>query len=237
MIKALVVDDDKDFLRIVSAVLKSTGYSVTTSEDAVDALEKIEKENFDIVLSDANMPGASGFDLVKFIRNHKRLSHIAIALLTGRRDKKDVQRGLDCGADDYIVKPIDPDLFLSKVQSLLQQRSKADLPELGFAERKIRVDAKFDVHLNVISISEHGLTLLGPLSFAANHKFKMRCSIFETIGIEPPTLRVLQSTSESDISSLFKTKTSFVGLNDNELQKIRFWVNTHISQVLKAKVS
>src|ERR1700756_3638022 len=120
MFNVLVVDDDKDFLRVVQKVLEAGGYSVVVATDAMDALEQLAKEVFDLVLSDANMPGGSGFDLVRTLRRHPLTSAIPIALLTGRREKQDVAKGLASGADDYIVKPIDPDLFLDKVSSLLQ---------------------------------------------------------------------------------------------------------------------
>jgi CheY-like chemotaxis protein len=234
MVKALVVDDDRDFLKIVSKVLESAGYAVITSPDAHDAMEKIEQETFDIVLSDANMPGASGFDLVKTMRNNPRYADTAIALLTGRRDRKDIDRGLSCGADDYFVKPIDPDLFLAKVKSLLSKKPQREVLEISFAESMLRIDAHLETAFKIIKISEIGMTVWGPLTIAANHKFKMQSPLFSTIGVEPPMLRSLQCELDPKVNGHYFCNVSFVGLRDSELQKIRFWLNTHAT---KRKVS
>jgi DNA-binding response OmpR family regulator len=230
MIRVLIVDDDKDFLKIVSAILDSAGYLVTTAQDAHDALEKIQQETFDVILSDANMPGPSGFDLVKTIRSHSKLSGIAIALLTGRRDHRDIERGLSSGADDYLVKPIDADLFLAKVNSLLVKRPQADVPEVSFAESRVQMDATFEATLKILKISEQGLSVLGATAIANNHKFKIKSNLFEIIGIEPPMLRSLSSKPAIEQPGFFLTTLSFVGLPDRELQKIRFWINMTFSK-------
>jgi len=229
MIRALVIDDDKDFLNIVSKVLENAGYAVSTSENAHDGFEKIQQERFDIVLSDANMPGASGFDLVKTLKGDSKFSGIAIALLTGRREKKDVYYGLQCGADDYIVKPIDLDLFLSKVQSLLSKRPKEDLHEIGFAQSKINFLAKLEVTLKIVKLSEQGLTLWGPMCLGRNHKIQIGSELFSSIGIQPPKLRVLDSTGDPKNDHFYFIQVAFIGLNESELQKIRYWVNVQIA--------
>src|ERR1700722_3270049 len=154
MFNVLVVDDDKEFLRIVQKVLEAGGYSVVTTTDAMGALEILAREVFDLVLSDANMPGASGFDLVKTLRKHPLTASIPIALLTGRREKEDIARGLASGADDYIVKPIDPDVFIDKINSLLKNRPPEFRPEINFAEGSVKMPAKWDVSTEIITVSE-----------------------------------------------------------------------------------
>ncbi len=120
-VNVLVVDDDKDLLRMVQKILEANGYTVTTALNPLDGIEKIETDSFDLILSDANMPYKSGFDFIKTIRSSSHSPDVAIALLTGRRDKKDVQLGLDCGADDYIIKPFSPILLLKRIEALLRR--------------------------------------------------------------------------------------------------------------------
>src|ERR1700728_3222226 len=145
MVNVLVVDDDKDFLRIVQKVLEAGNFSVVTTTDAMGALELLQKEIFDLILSDANMPGGSGFDLVRTVRRNPDTAMIPIAMLTGRREKEDIQKGLNAGADDYIVKPIDPDHFIDKINTLLKNRTGEVRPEINFAATATHVPAKWDV--------------------------------------------------------------------------------------------
>src|ERR1700744_4844564 len=105
MAHILVVDDDKDFLKIVSKVLELAGYQVVTASDARTCMERLSRHTFDLIISDANMPEASGFTLVQKLKNNSQTSTIPMALLTSRRNKEDVLRGFQSGADDYIVKP------------------------------------------------------------------------------------------------------------------------------------
>lgn len=228
MMNILVVDDDKDILRVVQKLLESVGYSAVTCTDAHDALEKLAQESFDLVLSDANMPAVSGFDLVKTIRAHAKWNNTAIALLTGRREKKDVEYGLQCGADDYLVKPIDPELFLSKVESLLNKKN-ADRPQIVFTESPVHMKADWKVSTEITDLSEQGLTLWSPISAAPNSKFKVTSQLFELIGIEPPTMRALRSIPDANQPHMSFTRVSFVGLTEAELQKIRFWINSNIA--------
>jgi DNA-binding response OmpR family regulator len=227
-VNVLVVDDDQDLLRVVQKILEANGYGVATANDAIEAMDKFQRESFDLVLSDANMPYKSGFELIKTIRNNSHAPEVAIALLTARRDKKDVQHGLDCGADDYIIKPVDPDMFMAKVESLLRKRPPQFKAEVSFAESPVRMPAEWDIHNEIISVSEQGISIVGPVATAPNTKFKINSPLFELIGIEPPNLRVVHCTVKTDARYQFLTKATFVGLTDGERQKIRFWVNTNM---------
>jgi len=231
----LVVDDDKDFLRIVQKVLETGGFSVVTTTDAMGAMEQLQREVFDLVLSDANMPGPSGFDLVKTIRKTPGLASLTVALLTGRRDKEDVDRGMKSGADDYIVKPIDPDVFLDKIQTLLKNRPPQEMVEISFAESPVHLEANWKVKTEITTISERGLTLWSPITAPLNAKFKVSSDLFTQIQIDPPLLRVVNCTPDPRIPNLYFTQVSFVGLNEGERQKIRFWINTNITFLKDSK--
>src|SRR5210317_1448319 len=108
MARILVVDDDPDILRLADRVLSMGGHIVFRAQDAVRAMDLLNSSMFDLLISDANMPHFSGFDLVRHVRNNKRFNNMAIAMLTGLRERKDIERAVRAGVDDYIVKPIDP---------------------------------------------------------------------------------------------------------------------------------
>ncbi len=232
MAHILVVDDDSDILKIVQKLLESVGHVTVCCLDPHDALDKWNREIFDLVLSDANMPHINGFDFVKTVSQNARGLGTAVALLTGRRDRKDVERGLQAGADDYLLKPIDPDIFLSKVENLLNIKASHRI-EIRFTEAHTRVKADWKVETEITQISEQGLTLFSPILGVKNSKINIACDLFNTIGIPVPILRVLDSTPDPAGSCKFFTKVSFVGMNDGDLQKIRYWINMNLAQVKK----
>lgn len=228
MAHILVVDDDQDFLRVVQTLLEHAGHSVVVSVNAHDALDRFNYESFDLIFSDANMPGGSGFDLVKTIRKNFPDHHAAIAMITGRRDKKDVVYGLECGADDYIIKPIDPDLFLAKVQSLtIEAAGNSQQGKLNFSSSPVHMAAKWEVSGEILQISEKGLVLSTYAAPKRNTKLKLQSDIYTLIGIDTPTLRVTHVEADPNHENLFHVSATFVGLVEGELQKIRFWVNSN----------
>jgi DNA-binding response OmpR family regulator len=229
----LVVDDDADFLRLVEAILTAKGFAVTTSLEARDAMEKIEGEIFDLVITDANMPGISGFELVRTIRSRPQFNHLSIALLTARRDKKDVETAIKCGADDYIVKPIDEMVLLSKVESLLTKRANQDRPEFSFSESPVHMPADWRVTSQVYRVSEQGMVILSPISVEKGTKFKVASPLFGELDIEPPPLRVVSCQPAPDRPFQFLTRVTFIGLTDQERQKIRAWVNSRTGIIKK----
>lgn len=237
MNKILVVDDDKDFLKIVTKILEVGGFAVTTSENATDALQKIDNEIFDVLISDANMPGGSGFNLIKTLKKNYGSRNMSIALLTGRREKKDIEYGLSCGADDYIVKPLDPDLFLAKIETLLPQKRGAPHLEINFSESPVHVSAKWEVNTQIVRISEKGLTMWAPIVAPPNSKLKIASPLFSQIGIEPPNLRVLRCAADKTAPFMFFTSVTFVGLTESELQQIRYWINMQMIQSKELKAA
>jgi len=230
----LFVDDDKVALKMVKTILESAGFIVTLSSDPRDALEQLARGNFDIFISDANMPGGiSGFDLVKTIRSQKQYDKMAVALLTGRREKKDIKLGLDSGADDYIVKPIDPDILLAKVEGLLKKKNPSTITR--FAERPVRSDAFWEITIQITYISERGINLWVPFAPPIDSRLQIRSDFFGIVGIEPPFLRVVAVNKAPHNDGMYFAITQFIGANDSELQKIRQWINT--SGKLEGKAS
>lgn len=123
--KILVVDDDVDSLAIVSEALRWEGYEVQGIDSGEKAVEYIKAWSPHVVLLDNNMPGLSGIDTLKRIRSEVE-HYIAIIFLSGNSSTEDVIRGLDAGADDYIIKPFDPLELLARVRSQLRIKELTD---------------------------------------------------------------------------------------------------------------
>lgn len=122
--KILVVEDDAVSMKLLSTILEKYAYEVITAVTGRDAISQLEKNlSIDIIMTDIMMPVMDGFHLLSYLRadvNHRR---IPVILCSTRNDLVSVKRGIELGAMDYVVKPIEPDLLLSKLK-----RAEARVP-------------------------------------------------------------------------------------------------------------
>ena len=128
--KVLVVDDDTRILQILRLYLVKDGYEVTTCERGDTALDLALKNNYGIIVLDIMLPGMDGWE---FLENLRRSTDVPVILLTAKGDITDRVQGLDCGADDYIVKPFDPKELLARVKAVLR-RAYAPVEEIRSVE-------------------------------------------------------------------------------------------------------
>ncbi|HLF28285.1 MAG TPA: response regulator transcription factor [Anaerolineae bacterium] len=116
--KILAVDDDRELLGLISFALRQAGYFVIEATDGVGALNAFEREQPDLVILDVNLPGLSGFEVCRRIREQ---AATPIMMLTVRSSEEDQVKGLDLGADDYLTKPFSPRTLLARVRALLRR--------------------------------------------------------------------------------------------------------------------
>src|SRR5262249_54047936 len=137
---ALVVDDDERFRQIVRVALERAGFAVTFAADANTALAAVADRSPHLALVEVVMPGASGFELYQELRD--RLGkELPIIFVSGERtEPHDRVAGLLLGADDYLVKPIDPDELVARLRRSL--RARRDAPERGPALELPRLTAR-----------------------------------------------------------------------------------------------
>ena len=102
--KILVAEDSITSRTLIKNILETAGYQVTTSVDGADAYTKARSDDFDIIVSDVDMPKINGFELTLKIKNDKKLSEIPVILVTALESREDKERGIEVGADAYIIK-------------------------------------------------------------------------------------------------------------------------------------
>ena len=115
----LIIDDDPRITALLKRALNYEGYPATVAGDGAGGLERALRENPDLVVLDIMMPGLDGWEVCRRIRAEK---DIPVLMLTARDEVADRVKGLDLGADDYLVKPFALEEFLARVRALLRRR-------------------------------------------------------------------------------------------------------------------
>ena len=100
----LVVEDSITSRMLLKNILETSGYLVKTAVDGIDAISRLKTEKFDAVVSDVDMPRMNGFNLTEKIRGDKKLAELPVVLVTALESREDRERGIDVGANAYIVK-------------------------------------------------------------------------------------------------------------------------------------
>lgn len=142
-IKILLVDDEEDILEILEYNLEKEGYNVRTAKSAKKALKTVKDWIPELILLDIMMPEIDGIELCGLLREKKSLDQTLIVFLTARNESFTQIMALDSGGDDFITKPIKPNLLRSKVKSLIrrhykfQHQSSNNQEEIVFGSLKI----------------------------------------------------------------------------------------------------
>ncbi len=126
--RILVVDDDKEIVRLVRGYLQQAGYDVLVAYDGETAVHNLRREDVDLLVLDLMLPDRDGWDITRLIRSDPALSHTPIIMLTARVDDVDKILGLELGADDYVTKPFNPRELVARVRALLRRSQSEQRP-------------------------------------------------------------------------------------------------------------
>lgn len=147
--RILIVDDDKEVVRLMRAYLERAGYDVLVAYDGESAVHNLRREKPDLLLLDLMLPDRDGWDITRLVRNDPVLANTPIIMLTARVDINDKIVGLEIGADDYVTKPYDPREVVARVRARLRGQS-ADVSQviqvgnlrLDLARMELQVDGQ-----------------------------------------------------------------------------------------------
>ncbi|HLS81019.1 MAG TPA: chemotaxis response regulator CheY [Steroidobacter sp.] len=124
--KFLVVDDFSTMRRIIKNLLIDLGYAnVTEADDGQTALPLLQSGNFDFLVTDWNMPGMPGLDLLKAVRSDPKLAKLPVLMLTAEAKREQIIEAAQAGVNGYVIKPFTAQTLKEKIDKILEQRANA----------------------------------------------------------------------------------------------------------------
>ena len=195
MTKILLVEDDKNIAITISYYLQQEGFTINTAKTVKEGIEKIKNNEYDLMLLDINLPDGTGYALYQEMKN---IQEIPTIFLTALDEEKDIVKGFDLGADDYIIKPFHAGELLSRIKNVLRHNIKNAKKEI---EEKIKIK-NVEINLSCGKVLKEGkeieLTAL---------EYKILVMLFENRG--------KMITREQILSYIWDSEENFV--NDNTL--------------------
>ena len=234
----LVVEDSPTVRRLVAQTLKQAGYETVEAEDGRQAVRRLQRMTPAAIVLDLSLPIMDGFQFLELCQSYPTAAEIPVVVLTALSDPKDVDRALSLGVEDFLVKPVDPPLLVSRVTNVLRHRARmTDSEWVGDNRRQFVRTSLSDVQLDpsprglAADISEGGISWYSRSPPELNKLIKLNSpQLFGLIGLNNPILhvRVVASRQVRDAVSgrpaVFRMGGAFVGLRRADGDAIRRYI-------------
>lgn len=138
----LLIEDEEDIASLIKLQGEMSGYKVHVEVDGLNGLLAVKREKPDLVILDLMLPGQSGLDVCRKMKNDDELKNISVIMISAKSEEIDVVLGLELGADDYVTKPFSPKVLFSRVRAVLrraQEQEKAP-KQIAFGSYTMEVD-------------------------------------------------------------------------------------------------
>jgi two-component system, OmpR family, alkaline phosphatase synthesis response regulator PhoP len=169
ILKVLLVDDDIDLLDVTSYALRREGFNVIVATDGMQAQQRWEVDNPDLIVSDVIMPRMNGLELCQRVRQS---STTPVILLTASNSEEEIIKGFELGADDYVTKPFSPRQLAMRIRAVWRRGSAASEPD---PVRRLRVgDLNLDVETHEVIYRDEELQLT-PIEFKLLYILAANC--------------------------------------------------------------
>jgi two-component system OmpR family response regulator len=195
--RILIVEDEPDLLRSLAQALREEGYAVDTASDGEDGFYKAENYDYDAIVLDVMLPKMDGWEILKQLRKIKKTP---VLMLTARDQSRDRVRGLDTGADDYVIKPFDLEEIFARLRALIRRSANKTSNEIEIG------DVKIDLALRNVLLKQNAVELTAReyalVEFLALHRGELvtRTQLYEHLFDE----------NESSLSNLLDVHVSNV---------------------------
>lgn len=208
MIKILVVEDDLELQELFAVVLQNEGYEVSVANDGIEAFDLLEIEHVDLLITDVMMPRMQGFELIQELR---RLNDtIPVLVITAKERGQDKREGFQSGADDYMVKPIDVNEMVWRVEALLRRSQistshKVVLGDTEFNQETFTVSYKGET----LELAQKEFQLLFKLASAPDKIFTRKQIMDEIWGLDTESDSHTLDVHISRLREKFKENSDF----------------------------
>lgn len=222
--KVLVADDILAMRQLLRVVLQGAGYNVVEASDGRGVLQVVESDpHLSLVLLDVSLPDANGFNLIK--RIHGLRPGLKVCFVSGKRQKEDVLRGIQSGATDYLLKPIEPAMLLRKVEAILHGRLGSE-HESGNARLAVdfpieALNMPFDLAIQAREISESGLIAASAMTLKVGSTMEFAFAELARLFNAPSVVISCRITGCKKTGDEYQVHCDFVGLQESVAAKIR----------------
>ncbi len=202
--RILVVDDDREIVRLTRAYLEQSGYQVLVAYDGETALHALRRESPDLVILDLMLPDRNGLDVTRTVRHDTSLAAMPIIMLTARVDDHDKIVGLELGADDYVTKPFNPSELMARIRAVLRRAQGESTPPkmLRVGDLVIDVDSyRVEIQNQQVHLTPTEFGLLRALAGNPGHTLTRLELIEQGLGY---SYEGLERTVDSHIKNLRK---------------------------------
>jgi phosphate regulon transcriptional regulator PhoB len=138
--KILIVDDEKDIVKMLDYNLKKEGFRTVLAYDGEDAIDLANRDNPDLIILDLMLPGMDGLEVCKTLKKENKTAKIPIIMLTAKVQEADKIVGLELGADDYITKPFSPRELIARIKAVLRRIKEKDKPPEVLKKGDLTID-------------------------------------------------------------------------------------------------
>tara|TARA_X000001036_G_scaffold436823_1_gene480759 strand:- start:4685 stop:5371 length:687 start_codon:yes stop_codon:yes gene_type:complete len=141
--KILLVDDEQDILELLEYNLVKQDFGIVKCDNGEDALSVSRDQSIDLILLDLMLPGISGIDVCRILKNDEITKNIPIIMITAKGEESDIIKGLEVGADDYVTKPFSISVLSARIKSILRRNSYTEKSSINsFEELSIEVNSR-----------------------------------------------------------------------------------------------
>jgi two-component system alkaline phosphatase synthesis response regulator PhoP len=217
--RILVVDDDREIVRLLRAYLEQAGYQVLAVYDGQTALHVLRRERPDLVVLDLMLPDRDGWDVTRIVRGDPNIKSTPIIMLTARVEDQDKIVGLELGADDYVTKPFNPREIVARVRAVLRRARGEPLSSRVIQIRGLTIDLdahQVQVGTQLVKLTPTEFSLLKALAEHPGHALTRLELIEKGLGY---SYDGLERTVDSHIKNL-RRKLTKAGIDADLIETV-----------------